>query len=214
MTRTLRTAAMSTVLVGTLALASCGSSGSSAGSNDQSGMNGTTSAPAGAGTPATGAKNEADVTFATDMIPHHTQAVEMAGMAAKQASDPRVKALATKISQAQAPEIAQMSGWLKGWGAPDPGTGGGHDMSGSGGMDAEGMMSSEQMTDLGKANGPGFDRMWLEAMTRHHNGAVAVAKTEITKGANPDAKKLAQAIIDSQSTEITEMKSILASLPG
>lgn len=215
MTRTLRTLAMSTVLVGTFALASCGSSDPSAGNHDGPGMNGTTtSAPTATGAPATGAKNAADVTFATDMIPHHAQAVEMADMAPKQARDPKVKALATKIRQAQAPEIAQMSGWLKGWGAPVPDTGGGHDMSGSGGMDADGMMSSEQMTNLGRGTGSAFDRMWLEAMTQHHEGAVAVAKTEITKGTNPDAKKLAQSIINSQSTEIAEMKSILATIPG
>ena len=51
-------------------------------------------------------------------------------------------------------------------------------------------------------------------MARHHEGAVAVAKTELTKGVNPEAKKLAQSIIASQSTEIAEMKSILAEIPG
>lgn len=215
MTKLLRTLALPTVLVGSLALASCGSSDPSAGSDAGPGATGmTTSAPPATGAPATGVKNASDVTFATDMIPHHAQSVEMADMAPKQASDPKVKALAAKVKQAQAPEIARMSGWLTGWGAPIPGTGGGHDMSGMAGTGADGMMSSKQMTDLGKATNSAFDRMWLQAMVQHHEGAVTMAKTELAQGVNPDAKKLAQSIIDSQSTEIAEMKSVLAKIPG
>ena len=209
----LRTVALPTALAATLVLASCGNS-------DESGMNGITNngpaangTAAANGTPATGAKNEADVVFATMMMPHHAQAIAMADMALRQATDPKVKALAAKIKEAQAPEIARMSGWLTGWGAPVPDTSGGSGMSGMGGQ-AGGMMSAQEMTDLGKASGSGFDRMWLQSMTRHHEGAVDMAKTELDKGTNPDAKKLAQSIIDSQSTEINEMKSILTGIPG
>ena len=212
----LRTVALPTALAATLVLASCGNS-------DESGMNGmTNNGPAATGTaaangaPATGAKNEADVVFATMMIPHHAQAIAMADMGLRQATDPKVKALAAKIKEAQAPEIARMSGWLSGWGASVPGTASGTDMGGMSGMggQAGGMMSAQEMTDLGKASGSGFDRMWLQSMTRHHEGAVDMAKTELAKGTNPDAKKLAQSIIDSQSTEINEMKSILTGIPG
>lgn len=214
MTKILRTFALPTALVATLALASCGSSDSSAGSPNGPGTSGmTTGTPKPTGAPAAGAKNPADVTFATEMIPHHAQSVEMADMAPKQAVNPKVTALAAKIKKAQAPEIALMSGWLTGWGAPVPGAAGGHDMSGMAG-DQDGMMSSKTMTDLGRATGSAFDRMWLQAMTKHHEGAVAMAKTGLTKSDNPDGKKLAQSIIDSQSTEIAEMKSILAEIPG
>lgn len=213
----LRTLALPTALAATLVLASCGTNNDghgTAGMNGSTGMNGTaTGAPAAGGAPATGAKNKADVEFATMMIPHHAQAVAMAAMAPNQGTDPKVKALAAKIKEAQAPEIARMSGWLTGWGAPVPDTSGGSGMSGMGGQ-AGGMMSAQEMTDLGKATGSGFDRMWLQSMTKHHEGAVDMAKTELAKGTNPDAKKLAQSIIDSQSSEIAEMKSILAGIPG
>ena len=211
MTLTLRTFAMPiAALAATLALASCGSGSD----QDANGMGGTSSsAPAGKGIPAVGDKNKADVAFAKDMIPHHAQAVEMASMAASQAADPKVKALAEKIKGAQGPEITQMSGWLSGWGEPVPSTGDGHAMSGMSGQ-TDGMMSADEMTDLGKATGSGFDRMWLKAMVRHHEGAVQMAKTELAEGTNPDAKKLAQAVIDSQSAEITEMGTILAAIPG
>ena len=207
----LRTLALPIALAATLVLASCGVSSGGHGTSDMDGMG--TGAPAAGGTPATGAKNEADVEFASMMIPHHAQAIEMADMALTQATAPKVKALAPKIKAAQGPEIARMSGWLTGWGAPVPDTAGGSGMSG---MDdqAGGMMSGQEMTDLGRAAGSGFDRMWLQSMTRHHEGAVDMARTELAKGTNPDAKKLAQSIIDSQSAEIAEMKSILAGIPG
>lgn len=213
MTYTLRALAPPiAALAAVLVLASCGS-GSGAG-HDAGAMGGmsSSSGPVAGATPATGDKNEADTLFATMMIPHHAQAVTMADLALSQATDAKVKALATRIKGAQGPEIARMSGWLTGWGAPVPATDGsdGSDMSGMSGMggDTGGMMSAQQMTDLGAAKGPAFDQMWVQMMIAHHEGAVVMARTELAKGANPEAKQLAQAIIDSQSMEIAEMKSL------
>jgi len=197
-------------LAATLALASCGT-GSAAG-HDTASMGGAAStATAAAGAPATGDKNEADVSFATMMIPHHAQAVAMADLALTRATNSTAKAIAPKIKAAQGPEITLMSGWLTGWGEPIPSSDEGSDMAGMPGMGEQtgGMMSAEQMTDLGAAAGPAFDRMFLEMMVEHHQGAVAMAKDELAKGANPEAKKLAQAVIDGQSAEIAEMRSAL-----
>jgi len=211
-----RLLALPVILAAALALSSCGSS-SDSGGHDGPGMSTmkttTPTTPKATGTAATGAKNAADVAFATGMIPHHAQAVEMADLAPKQAADPQVKTLATKIKKAQGPEIARMSGWLAGWGAPVPGSAGGHDMSAMGGQ-MDGMMSSQEMTKLGQTSGAAFDRMWLEAMAKHHEGAVSMAKTELAEGTNPEAKKLAQVIIDGQSAELVEMKSILTKIPS
>lgn len=213
MTHILRTLALPTALAATLALASCGTSPSpSAGGGGTSASGVPTSAPATGGTAATGASNAADVMFATMMISQHTQAVAMADLALKQATDAKVKALAPKIKEAQVPEIARMSGWLTSGGQPVPGTAGGHDKSGMAGH-SEGMMSAQEMTRLGKATGSGFDRMWLQMMVKHHQGAVAIAKEELAQGVIPEAKQLAQSIIDSQSTEIAEMTSILTGIP-
>ena len=140
----------------------------------------------------------------------------MADMAADRATDPKVKALAAKVKAAQAPEIETLSGWLTGWGKPVPQAGEGHDMSGhdhdteSGEM--VGMMSEQEMTDLGKAAGPVFDRRWLDMMIRHHEGAVTMARTEIDTGAFPAAKTLAEQIVTSQRAEIEEMKGLIAAL--
>lgn len=210
MTFRLRTLALPTAaLAAALILASCGTGASAV--QNTNGMGGSSTATAASGGPAAGDKNEADTLFATMMIPHHAQAIEMADLALSQATDPKVKALAPKIKGAQGPEITRMSGWLTGWGAPVPGTAGGSGMSGMSGMGEQtgGMMSAEQMTDLGAATGPAFDRMWLKMMITHHEGAVAMAKDELDQGANPEAKKLAQAVIDGQSAEIAEMRSSL-----
>lgn len=213
----LRTVALPAALAATLVLAACGTGSETGGG--ASGMGGmTASTPAtggtqGAGeTPATGAKAPADIAFATDGIPHHAQAVEMANMALAQATGAKVKAVALKIKAAQGPEITLMAGWLRGWGAPIAATAGGHEMAGMG-EKAEGMASAQEMTDLRRATGAAFDRMWLRSMVRHHEGAVAMARTELEVGTNPQARKLAQSIIDGLSAEIAEMKLILDGMP-
>ncbi len=226
-TRTLRRLVLSVVTAATaVALAACGSSGV-AGNPGQGmpGMNSSSSsatASAPFGRAASGPHNPADVAFVVGMIPHHRQAVTMAEMALTKATDATVKSLATSIKAAQAPEIQSMSGWLTGWGQPVPASG--QDMSqmrsstsGSsetGGSSMGGMMSDQEMTQLSTTSGAAFDRLWLQLMTKHHQGAVAMARTELTDGANTEAKQLAQSIIDSQSKEITTMTTLLGTLGG
>lgn len=155
------------------------------------------------------AHNAADVAFASGMVPHHTQAVQMAELAATKATSPEVKALASKIQAAQQPEISQMTGWLRAWGEPVPEAGmtGGHEGHGMGAM--PGMMDEREMKALQGASGSAFDAMWLEMMTRHHEGAVTMSKEEQASGANAEAKALAGRIASSQEQEIQQMKALL-----
>lgn len=148
--------------------------------------------------------NDADVTFAQDMIPHHKQAVEMSKMAAENASSPEVKDLADKIDTAQGPEIETMQGWLKDWGKSSTGS-----MDDMGGM--SGMMSDEDMDALDSARGAEFDKMFLTMMIAHHTGAIEMAKAEQKDGENPDATALAKDIERAQTDEIAVMKKILGS---
>lgn len=158
---------------------------------------------------AAAAHNQADVTFAQGMIPHHQQAVEMSGLAESRAADPQVKALATKIKSAQAPEIQQMTAWLSQWGAPTgSSTAAGHEAHG-GSDGIPGMMTGQDMADLGRASGNEFDRMFLEMMIRHHQGAVQMATTEREQGQDPAAKRLAEQIVADQTTEIGQMQDLL-----
>ncbi len=231
MNRTIRLAALSTAGISTaLALAACGSTGSSSSSvTDQNmpGMTGmsssssATTSPATPANPAAAPHNAADVAFATGMIPHHGQAITMADMATSKATNPQVQTLAAAIKTAQGPEITTMSGWLTGWGQPVPSTTGGQDMAGMGtgsnmgGMSGEaGMMSEQEMQQLSATTGAQFDRMWLQMMIKHHQGAVTMARTEVGNGQHPDAKQLAQRIIAAQNTEIATMTALLPSITG
>ncbi|MET8052152.1 DUF305 domain-containing protein [Streptosporangium sp. NPDC005286] len=197
-----RLALTATAGAGALALlTACGG-----GDNAMTGHTGTTSS---AHAPATTASqkseasfNDVDVTFAQMMIPHHEQAVEMAKLAETRASDPEVKELAAKIEAAQGPEIATMTDWLSLWKAPAPEEGhGGHVMPG--------MMTEEDMVKLQKAKGARFDRMFAELMIAHHKGAITMAKTEQSDGADPKAKELARTIESAQQAEIEQMQELL-----
>lgn len=206
-----RTTARSTPLAGALlggALVLAGCSGDSA----HEGMSGMSDSPsASASTDAAASFNDADVAFAQGMLPHHEGALEMAQLARDRAADPRVVDLATRIEAAQAPEIDTLNGWLDQWGA----TANSSSSAGMDGMDHSGHDTGGMDTDaLAAASGPEFDRLFLTRMTTHHQGAVAMAETEIAEGENPDALALAESIRDSQNAEIGEMQALLTELGG
>lgn len=182
------TLAVAGVLAAVLALSACSSATSST-------------------APSAGATqfNTADVSFATDMSAHHQQAIEMSQMVLdKSGIDPRVTTLAQDIKAAQSPEIKEMKTWLKTWGQKPDGMSG-MDMSGS-------LMSDADMNELKSSTGLTASKLFLTQMTTHHTSAIAMAKTEITKGKNADAIALARKIITAQTAEITKMSSILATL--
>lgn len=151
--------------------------------------------------------NDADITFAQEMYPHHAQAVEMAELVDGRTENQAVIDLAAQIGGAQAPEMDQMAALLESFGEPAPsGEMGGMDHSGM-----PGMMSSEDMDALAQATGAAFDRMWLTMMIEHHNGAIEMANTELADGSNTDARQLATDIIEAQQAEIETMNGLLGS---
>jgi uncharacterized protein (DUF305 family) len=174
---------------------------------DSGGTSGTDHGQSQTSTPADASAehNDQDITFAQMMIPHHQQAVDMAKTAAEKATNPKVKDLASRIEGAQDPEIQQMTDMLKAWGASTEPSMTGMD---HGEMSGDGMMTDEEMQQLEQATGADFDRMWVQMMIKHHQGAVTMAKTEVEQGSNSDAKALAQKIIDAQEAEIAEMQSM------
>ena len=181
------------VLAATVLLGACSSNDST------SGMSAGSSAQTAAG------HNADDVTFAQQMVPHHSQALDMAKLVPSRSTNPKVLDLARRIETAQGPEIRQLQGWLTTWGAAMPGMTG---MTGAP-MPGMGMMSDADLKQLEAAKGAEFDKMWLGMMVKHHQGAIDMAKTELSKGGNADAKALAQKIVDAQQAEITEMQGLL-----
>ena len=151
-----------------------------------------------------GTGRDADVMFSQQMIPHHQQAVAMADLALDPAHEasPAVQDLARRIKAAQTVEIAEMTSWLEAWGA-DPVSG--HMMD----HDSMGMMSGDAMIALEDAKGTTFDRLWLEGMIQHHEGALMMASHIADRGDDARVQKLSVAIEQSQTAEIAEMKQLL-----
>jgi len=157
-----------------------------------------------------------DVMFVQGMIPHHEQAVVMADLALDPAAGASqdVMSLATRIKNAQTPEIELMNSWLTSWSIPPQTsmTGGAMDHSNTGGMNADSMMgrlSAEDMTALKSSTGAAFDTAWLNGMIKHHQGAIMMAYGVKTSGKNLNVINLADQIIFSQTAEIAEMQGIL-----
>lgn len=193
-----------------LTLAGCGDDG---GSDDSSGTS--------------SAHNASDVEFASDMIQHHAQALAMVDMAVGRSLDPELETLVEAIRMAQGPEIETMSDWLQDWGEPVPATvrdhvnaddgHGGDHMDGDDhsdgddtGLDMPGMMSEEDMADLGAAPDAAFQDMFLTMMIDHHEGAVEMAQEQQQAGRFPDAVRLAEDIEAAQTAEIETMRALLS----
>lgn len=146
-----------------------------------------------------------DVMFAQMMIPHHEQAVEMSALAVPSGASPAIITLAEEISAAQGPEIDQMAAMLERWGVPQMMDHSGHQMAG--------MVSDEDMDRLRAATGPAFDRLFLELMIAHHEGAIDMTVDPLANGTDPELQTLLTAIVEAQTAEIAEMQAMLASQP-
>ena len=162
--------------------------------------------------------NDADVSFATDMIPHHAQALVMVDLSRDRPLDPDVEALMEQIQAAQTPEIQTMAGWLTSWGEDIPATtrdhvhGGDHGAEGADAApmdDMPGMMSADDMAALEAADDGDFQRHLLEMMIEHHEGAIEMAQAELDQGRHQPALDLAQTIIDGQTAEIETMRALI-----
>ena len=159
--------------------------------------------------------NDADVDFASEMIPHHAQALMMVDMATGHELSPQLTTLTEEIRAAQTPEIEQMTDWLESWDQPVPATPRDHANAGHGSGDMSmfedmpGMMSDDQLHELESAQGAAFEQMWLEAMIKHHRGAVEMAEQEVDDGEYAEAVSLAEDIASSQRQEIARMERLL-----
>jgi uncharacterized protein (DUF305 family) len=143
--------------------------------------------------------NLLDVYFMRMMIPHHTQALELAVLAPDRTTRPQLLAIADRIRAAQLPEIAAMRSWLaaRGQAETDPG----HD---HGSM--PGMPTPERIRALTDARGDAFDRLFVEMMIGHHEGAIKMATDVMRVGRNDQVAEMANNIATEQSVEIDRMR--------
>jgi uncharacterized protein (DUF305 family) len=161
--------------------------------------------------------SDADIDFMSGMIPHHAQAVIMAGWCGSHGARQDVAVLCERIVVAQRDEIAMMQSWLRDRSLPVPdATSTRHHMKMPNGMEHEmlmpGMLSDEEMAALDKARGAEFDRLFLEGMIRHHQGAIDMVDVLFKSyGAAQDETvfKFANDVQSDQAIEINVMKDML-----
>ncbi len=167
-------------------------------------------APAGAAVkPATFQHTDADVKFMQGMIGHHAQALEMTALLYTRTSRADMKLLAERIDVSQADEIKMMKRWLEERGLAVPNEHA-HHLPGATLM--PGMLTAEQMAELAAAKGEVFDRLFLEGMIRHHEGAVVmVADLFAAPGAAHESQifDFASHVDGDQRMEILRMRGML-----
>ncbi len=155
----------------------------------------------------------ADVQFMQDMIPHHHQAIEMSQLVAERTNNAEVIEIAGRIDASQGDEIEFMQTWLsdRGEAVPDPTAH--HAMHTSHQM--AGMASPEQMAQLADTNGAEFDRLFLQLMIAHHEGAVTMVEELIEQPGSaydPVLFEFTTDITNDQTSEIERMNGMLVDL--
>jgi uncharacterized protein (DUF305 family) len=157
-------------------------------------------------------ESAADVAFMQGMIAHHAQAVEMTELLETRTSNPGMRRLAERIEVSQTDEIRMMREWLEGQGATVPSE---HAHHAPGAPLMPGMLTPDEMHRLSAASGEVFDRLFLEYMIKHHDGALVMVRALFaTRGAAQDSDIYAFAsdVDADQRMEIARMSSMLKEL--
>ena len=154
---------------------------------------------------------EADVDFVHGMIAHHQQALLMTALVPERSERDDLPLLAERMEVSQRDEIDQLERWLAERDVQLPE---GDDHAAHTGL-MPGMLSTEELDGLRAAQGAAFDRLFLESMIRHHQGAVIMVETLLTGGAGgqePQIFQMAQHMDADQRVEISRMTSLLTGL--
>ena len=162
----------------------------------------------------------ADTHFMSGMIPHHAQAVLIAGWAASHNASDGLRRLCERVVVAQTDEITTMRQWLADRSEPVPAADATHMRMMMDGVEhamlMPGMLTDAELAQLDRARGVDFDRLFLTFMIRHHEGALTMVEQMFASpGAGQDdiVFKFASDVFADQSTEIDRMQKMLEALP-
>ncbi|SFS32437.1 DUF305 domain-containing protein [Saccharopolyspora flava] len=155
--------------------------------------------------PDRGGASRVEVDYLRNMIAHHEQAVEMTALTPERAQNAKLRSLSDRIGGAQGPEIGMMRGWLSSHGAEHAGHAehGGHDHA-----TMPGMATPEQLARLAASRGADYDRLFLQLMIAHHEGALTMATQLLTTGRDEQVHEMAQDTLVTQQDEITTMRAL------
>ena len=152
-----------------------------------------------------------DIQFLQGMIPHHAQAKEMSALAESRTNNEAILAVAARITLSQDDEIAMMQEWLDDRGLEVTAEDAHHQ---SGFMRMAGMLTDEEMAELAAARGSDFDRLYLESMIQHHQGALDMVEELLDQRGSvqdPLLYEFTSDVTSDQTSEIERMVTLLAS---
>lgn len=155
--------------------------------------------------PAEPRPNAADIRFALMMVPHHEQALRMAALVPDRAGSTAVIAVADRIRASQRPEVEVLRSWLRDRNLDAQLEGSGHEHP-----TMHGLQTSDRIAALTATTGSAFDRMFVEMMSEHHQGAIAMAQEVLAAGVDRQVRELARNIAFEQAVEVNRMREVLA----
>lgn len=174
----------------------------------------------------------AEAGFSRDMQTHHNQGVELSFIIRDLTDNDEVRLLAYDIATTQGAQSGMMRGWLAAWGLPQASSepsmtwmtrptleGEGHD-HGSGddahkpGEPMPGLATPEQIAELKTLDGVAAERMFLELMIAHHQGAIDMAEAVLDRSTNTTVRTFATGVVKAQQSEIDLMESMLEERPA
>jgi uncharacterized protein (DUF305 family) len=163
----------------------------------------------------------ADVAFMQWMISHHAQALQMVALIPSRTNRQDMSSLGQRIAISQRDEIAMMQSWLRDHHQTIPVVDSAGDAMMPGmpmsEMQMPGMLTQAQMAALKAATGPAFERLFLQGMIQHHEGAITmVSKLLATPGAGQASEifRFANDVVADQRAEISRMQALLAAMPN
>jgi len=144
-----------------------------------------------------------DLQFIDTMSQHHRMGIDMMKLAEQRAKHSELKEMARKGIEEEEKEVQQMQGWKTDWYPNKPDA---MNMNMPGMKESmKGMSMNDSMEKLSASSGEAFDKMFIDMMSKHHLGAIAMSKDAIKNGKHEEIKQFAQKLIDEQKAEIAQM---------
>jgi uncharacterized protein (DUF305 family) len=160
-----------------------------------------------------------DIGFSQDMIVHHQQALEIAGIVRGRLG-PSAGTVAATIENAQQREIGLMQGWLSAWDAPQVSgdepmawMAGKHD-HGDAGAPMPGLLTRAELDELGVLGGAELESRFIRLMIRHHQGGVEMATIAVREAALPQVRAQARLMVAEQRKEMGVLSGLLSAGAG
>ena len=172
--------------------------------------------PTGDSAQATPTQGSVDAEFARDTAVHHQQAVELSFIVRDRATDEDVRRLAYDVINTQANQRGMLLGWLDTWGLPKslqelPMTWMGHGSmyQAHDGSLMPGMATNAQLNQLRKARGKQAEILYLQLLTAHHKGGIAMSDAAAETAKTEQVRRLAQGMVEGQTAEMRLMADML-----